>query len=551
MAGEAVARAYLSPTLVLLAFDWPNGRDRDDFLGFAIERTPGSRGQARSWLPNRITFRGPAPQHRDAPSNRFPIQKFAWWDARIDDADRGRRFAYRIVPVAGTQRRLKLLDDQAAELKLTLPRPVVEGIGTYFNRAVVSSQAFVREFGRTPTGAKLDAALAWLANGLQDVVPGFLGGTDDVDGVIYHLTDTRWIIPALAERTGRTSLVYNDTKKDHATGEALADLEHLELKARTKARIMHDKFLVRERAGKPASLLAGSANFTTEGLTTQANVLHTFDSPRLARLYLERKRLLEDDPTLAATASHAGWSRRIAIGDGTTRARVFFSPEPKDSREALETIVRAVGKAKSSVLFCLFAPTDAPLRHAIFEAGDRGLMMFGLLNSIVKPKPGAPVNAQTTAQVELFDREHAKKDVVAHALFAQGSAPAGFWWEAADLPGAAGKWPVYIHHKFVVIDAETDSPTIYTGSANMSGNSLHYNDENMLEITGSTALAAVYLAEFMRLYEHYRARASWNRWHGGYGTFKLRTDASWATEAFTDGTPRHKTRVALSGSAAT
>jgi hypothetical protein len=34
------ARAYLSPTLVLLAFDWPSGAARDDFLGFAIERTP-------------------------------------------------------------------------------------------------------------------------------------------------------------------------------------------------------------------------------------------------------------------------------------------------------------------------------------------------------------------------------------------------------------------------------------------------------------------------------------------------------------------------------
>jgi len=30
-------RSYLSPTLVLLAFDWPDGAFREDFLGFAIE----------------------------------------------------------------------------------------------------------------------------------------------------------------------------------------------------------------------------------------------------------------------------------------------------------------------------------------------------------------------------------------------------------------------------------------------------------------------------------------------------------------------------------
>ena len=34
-------RSYLSPTLVLLALDWPDGATRADFLGFAIERAPG------------------------------------------------------------------------------------------------------------------------------------------------------------------------------------------------------------------------------------------------------------------------------------------------------------------------------------------------------------------------------------------------------------------------------------------------------------------------------------------------------------------------------
>src|SRR5205823_5088689 len=69
---------------------------------------------------------------------------------------------------------------------------------------------------------------------------------------------------------------------------------------------------------------------------------------------------------------------------------------------------------------------------------------------------------------------------------------------------------VHIHHKFIVIDGETDDPTIYTGSANLSNNSTHKNDENLLEIKGNPELARTYFAEFMRLYEHYRARALWN-----------------------------------------
>ena len=51
----------------------------------------------------------------------------------------------------------------------------------------------------------------------------------------------------------------------------------------------------------------------------------------------------------------------------------------------------------------------------------------------------------------------------------------------------------------------------------MSGNSVFNNDENLLEIKGSR-LACIYLAEFLRLYEHYRARAGFiefRQWGGG------------------------------------
>ena len=73
--------------------------------------------------------------------------------------------------------------------------------------------------------------------------------------------------------------------------------------------------------------------------------------------------------------------------------------------------------------------------------------------------------------------------------------------------------PIHIHHKFIVIDGDTDAPTIYTGSPNFSASSENANDENVLEIKGNVALAHTYVAEFMRLYNHYRARAIWNRTH--------------------------------------
>ncbi len=80
------AKTYTSSSLVLLAMDWSDGANRDDFLGFAIRRTPGfqdnktSNFAPESWLPNRLGFNGPpATGEPDPPSNQAPIQKFLWW----------------------------------------------------------------------------------------------------------------------------------------------------------------------------------------------------------------------------------------------------------------------------------------------------------------------------------------------------------------------------------------------------------------------------------------------------------------------------------------
>ena len=116
---------------------------------------------------------------------------------------------------------------------------------------------------------------------------------------------------------------------------------------------------------------------------------------------------------------------------------------------------------------------------------------------------------------------------------------------------------------FIVIDAETPNPIIYTGSNNLSENSTHHNDENLLEIKGSPELAQTYFAEFMRLYEHYRARALWNMSHpptkskrktvvkmdSKLGqTFTLKTTRNaWVKGAYKAGTSEYLARTLLAG----
>jgi phosphatidylserine/phosphatidylglycerophosphate/cardiolipin synthase-like enzyme len=210
------------------------------------------------------------------------------------------------------------------------------------------------------------------------------------------------------------------------------------------------------------------------------------------------------------------------------------------------------------VIFCLFTPTDEQLRQACFAVGDAGKMMFGLVNRIARTEPtvtptaAGNMPADQLAALELFHRSRDQQDTIGAEFFNAAATPAGFETEINLFPGEAppGFPPVIVHHKFIVIDAETDSPVIYTGSANMSGNSVFNNDENLLEIKGSPRLAQIYLAEFLRLYEHYRARARFIRFKQSgqpapQAGFALRSDRGWADKHYAAGSAEFKARVRM------
>ena len=201
---KVLARAYRSPTLILLAMDWPDGESRPDFLGLEIRRTPGfldfdtNTVAPSSLLPNRVSFTGPPAEGQpDFPSSVAPIQKFMWWDARLDGSQAGNELTYEITPVCGTPGALQRIAADTTALTVALPAHVEMGIGTWFNRAVMSSQAFsrkLRSFNVPPgplTPAQALDLRQWLANGMETPVPDFVGPNapafDSVVGAIYHL----------------------------------------------------------------------------------------------------------------------------------------------------------------------------------------------------------------------------------------------------------------------------------------------------------------------------------------------------------------------------
>lgn len=166
-------KIYASPSCVLLAFDWPDGKDHPDFLGFAIERDPGyQKNGAPGYLLNKLDFTPITPNTPPKGSDAAPIQKFNWWDGGINPGDRGKTFTYTVTPVLGSgPGNVKLLSAASASARIQIPQVLDGGIASYFNRAVVSSQSFRK---LTDAHASLDQQMDWLANGLQDAVPGIL-----------------------------------------------------------------------------------------------------------------------------------------------------------------------------------------------------------------------------------------------------------------------------------------------------------------------------------------------------------------------------------------
>ena len=187
--GGVVARAYTSPTLVLLAMDWPDGAKFDDFLGFAILRAPGfNPGEKDGFLFNKISFTPPTERQQPLPSNLAPFQKFMWWDAGINDA-RSRQ-DIQIHDHAGSRHRAErpqALTQAAATIKVT----AAERRGGRHLDLVQSRRGELAGLhARIPRSQEEDRRRDEVARQRPaERFPRILPGANAIDGAIYHLTD--------------------------------------------------------------------------------------------------------------------------------------------------------------------------------------------------------------------------------------------------------------------------------------------------------------------------------------------------------------------------
>lgn len=533
-------KAYAGTNGVLLAMDLAEPR-RKGLLGFAIEKQQGSKPWL--FLFNSLTFPNKAhtfPQFHATPSDIAPLQKFRWADYAVNP---GMTLHYRVHLAYGTADAVQL--GESLQLTITSDDGHPSNQSVMFNRAVAASQAFQRKFPELdalisankhmPIEAWPDAPRQWLENGLLARLLGFIERAVDDQWALdiaiyeYQLQAIVDAVNAAFARGVQVRVLYHARPDDEDTtiNEAsLAALPSASRRGRVTHNIFHNKFMVLSRVGvsgepQPEAVLCGSTNFTANGVYRQANVVHVLDDESVAASYLQTFEQIWVQPDdLGATRDWVTEHNPI-----NPQQPLFAGFSPRTGGADLQEFVRIIGAAKKDVLFVTaFSLPDAVLNALLGQPHD-DILRYGLQN--------------TASRITGFHADRSA-EFAATALLNTGLEG----WLRENMKGQKGN--LLVHTKAVVTDFTTDTPTIISGSHNLSVSASNGNDENYLIIRGDTDLADRYGLELLRFYEHYRFRYFAKKL-ALKQVSPLAPDDSWTNDYYIEGDLRQLSRLRFAG----
>lgn len=516
--------------MVLLAMNWRKDKPPRDFVGFAIEyKEPKSD---RFWpVKNRIGFPGQRSKPSDPmiSSTRAPIQKFRWVHFPYN-ADKDGEFHYRVTPMFMDERGT-LSRGEPQEALMPLSRETIPGkLNVAFTRGYVSSQAFVDRFARDrklstliPDNAKIglkfkathknaDAAHAWMGfearMSVHDVLDEAIKAKAEVRVIAYDLNLPE-IVTRLEKLGKKLRIIIDDSTakggghKAPDSPESIAEKRlrksagAANVKRQHMADLQHHKSIAVKGLNK---VVYGSTNFTWRGFYVQSNNAIVVKSKKAVDDYFEvfesyfNAKRPEDFRNAKASR---GW---FNLGITGLDAKVGFSPHAKKNG-LLASVGKDIGKAKSSILFSLAflgQMTKGPIGPALGRAiKSKTVHALGIADAWVK---------EGNLGVTVMTADNKRRVVRASAL--TGNVPAPFSTEPTGLAGGSGQHRgTRMHHKFVVLDFDTDDARVYLGSYNFSEAADFDNGENLVMIKDRT-VATSYMIEALRIYDHYRFRVA-------------------------------------------
>ena len=507
--GAFRARAIAGSYVVVLAWDTLDGKApaRPDLLGFAIERSELDVAETvveKYWLRGIKRFRDKdkgLPPGTPVSTADHPIQAFQWGDY---SAHEGTKYRYRIVPVSGTPKQLQLIDADAVTVEVTTEATGMPETGTtrhdvFFNRGVIGSQAYAREFGnRAPNpDDPLSPEMVWLSRGLYEALRGFIALAKDgfkLRGAFYefHYQPVVNAFAAAIQAGADVKIVFDaesSYKTDNLTAIGRAGLKEYDavIPRTVTEGIRHNKFMVLMKDDEPLAVWTGSTNISAGGIFGHSNAAHVVWDKDVAQRYLDYWELLAKNltatklrgPVRTATPTPAGTTPKNSVVP-------LFSPrDDKDSNVTLQWYADRMNDANEIACITVAFNLDEVFQKVIAQDND-------VLRYIVKD--------DDLASGETIGNDH---DVFFAAGGYLGEGALANFLKERDNPLNSNN---YIHTKFMLVDPLGDDPLIVTGSANFSRPSQRINDENMLVIRGDTRVADIYFGEYMRIFDHHYAR---------------------------------------------
>jgi phosphatidylserine/phosphatidylglycerophosphate/cardiolipin synthase-like enzyme len=508
---ELKASAYAGTYVVVLAWDTLDGKKpaRPDLLGYAIERaefdTAGNEVE-RYFLRGIKRFKDKdkgLPAGTPVSTAEHPVQGFQWADYT---AKAGTHYQFRIVPVFGTVKNPKLDDAAAvtlsviAEIEGDLPVPG-QAIrhDVFFNRGVIGSQAYAREFGnREPERENPRAEeMKWLSRGLFEALVGFIGLARDGMGLRCAFYEFRYqpVANELAkaiEAGADVKIVYDAESSYKVENEATIaaaglDAAHAVIPRTVTDGIRHNKFVVLLDAGVPVAVWTGSTNISAGGIFGHSNVGHIVWDAGVAAKYLDYWQRLADNrtPGQMRVPNRTATPTPAAKPDPNTVLPLFSARDATTQNVTLQWYADRLAEAREVSCMTFAFNIDDVFQTVLAQDND-------VLRYVIKDDP-------------LSSDEHVGQDrdvIFAAGGFLGEGALANFLTERSN-PLNSNR---YIHNKFMLVDPLGNDPLVVSGSANFSRPSQRTNDENMIVIRGDTRVADIYFGEFMRVFDHHYAR---------------------------------------------
>jgi len=514
--GDVTVRAISGTHVVFLAMDMEELKARK-LMGFSIQRTDLVEDET-VWLRGNKTFAAirQSTGIEDASSREHPFQAFQWADYA---AKPGYRYRYRVAPLYGQPGALT----PGATTSVTIETEALEGDthNVHFNRGAIASQAFARRFPGLSLDEAGEPAYAWLA---RDLLPGLLAfvakAKDSAFGIRAAIYEMQ--LPVVLDAFRTASLAGADVKiiyhaLDDETGKAndaavdAAGIRSLCVR-REAAKLMHNKFIVLTKSGRPAAVWTGSTNLSRNALYGQLNVGLSIRDGDVASAFLDYWTALESDPDPETLKSWVESNNPIPPADASASLIPVFSPHR--GRSVFDWwIARAQSGQKP--LFMTFPFGIVQDFRPVYDQND-GVLRFALLDKYVNG--GTPASrAAAIADIERIRRFPNIGMALGNRILVDWI---DGWLKEGPPIGVNVNW---VHTKFMLVDPLGSKPVTLSGSANWSLPSANVNDENLVVIQGNPRVADIYFGEFMRIFAHHRFRESVKRHIEEFGTAAFNT----------------------------